>query len=102
MKTSYFLLTMVSLTSFGQQTKPAISVGTISATAAVTFSINPPSAEAHESLDKGVYTMTFTDPNNEWRCFITGVTPERPGNVIHTEVNSVTIVCVKPHEVPTK
>lgn len=38
----------------------------------ITMSESPPMATWNEELKDGVYTATFRDPNNKWRCYISG------------------------------
>jgi hypothetical protein len=67
-----------------KQEKPPAQVLTVCSPAtdkncpALTYSVwqQPPTPEWTHSVKNGVYTATFTDPENHWRCYVTGRMPE--------------------------
>ena len=52
-----------------------------------------PDLTTADSYANGVHTYTIIDPDNHWRCLITSTTQAHPGNAIHTELSSFTLVC---------
>lgn len=52
---------------------------------------NYPSAEWHDSLKDGVYTAALTDPDNHWRCFVSGIV--RDNNRYAPRTTSFTVAC---------
>jgi hypothetical protein len=54
----------------------------------------PPDMDVTELLAAdGTHTVTISDPSNHWRCIVTSTTPVLPGNTLHTEASSITLVC---------
>lgn len=48
-------------------------------------------AAFNDSLKNGIYTATFTDPTNKWRCY--------PAVSGYGEHQVFTLVCVQTHEI---
>lgn len=42
----------------------------------------------------GVHTISVIDPNNHWRCVVSSTVPAHPGNPLHAEMTSFTLVCM--------
>lgn len=79
-------------------TMPVPSAGVTDITAGTgitytaTFALSPVAASAHDSINKGVYTFTFTDPNNRWRCQVSSIGRNDGAD----EASTATIVCSRP------
>lgn len=81
------------------QAKP--DVPTMDWTGFVTTTTFNQTATTSESIKDGVYEFRFTDPNNRWRCHVTGTSFDAGANS-RDEAGTATIVCVRPHDVKTE
>lgn len=71
--------------------EPIIS-GSSLLVSATPFTIPEPPIWTHE-VKNGAYMMTFTDPQNHWRCFITSVREVNPRNAFGSPASAFTVIC---------
>lgn len=95
------ILLLFGTASFAQ-TKP-VQVGKNASSASdINVLKNPPSATLSEAVSNGTYLFQFADPNNKWRCYVTGYLRDNARNDAEnalTSLSSFTVNCVLPHEV---
>jgi hypothetical protein len=84
--------------AMAQKSKPQDEVVKLSdtTTSHVAILANPPQATYTEKITKdGHYVVTFDDPNNEFRCYVTANSEKN-----RWEIGTFTVVCTRPHAVP--
>lgn len=72
-----------------------IIVGNVADFGTMTITLQSTAAVATlmHKVDNGVYTLTFKDPNNRWRCVVTSQMHTRPDNPLYDSVSAFTVTC---------